>query len=514
MVLGALLSAVLVFLSFPPIDLGPLAWFALIPLLYALGAARLPWQGGLTGLIYGTVFFGLFFSYIARYGIFPLILLALFQGMFFGLFGWLMVYLRPVKRLLLRAAGAAAAWTLIEYLRGHIGPLSLTFGDLAYSQHQILSVLQIASVLGAGAVTMTVVFANGLLAEMLLQLRLHPYDSSTRQRRASLAKPVFGGYAVVLAVILGGATVVQTATFVPPRVKDIKAARSCHPLVVQGNVAVQQPPTEDDADQCRLVYTYGTGEFSRELKADLVVWPETAIPVVLNRRPFYLEDVQQSARDARAHLLMGALEEGKDGRLYNTAYLFNPEGEWVDSYRKGDLVLFGEYVPNLGPLNALVKRYPVRSYNISPGRERNVMEFADWRLGTIICWEATLAEPTRELCREGAQFLIFITSDSWAAGSFELGQHAVTAPVRAVESRRFVVRAATMGPSAVINPYGQPLMQAPAGVGGIVHHKIYPLAGLSIYHRIGDLPLLFICVVLWVGAMFQRPAQPPVPKVG
>ena len=512
MILGALASAVLVFLSFPPADLGPLAWFALIPLLYALGTARLPWQGGVTGLIYGGVFFGLFFSYIMRYGIFPLMLLALFQGLFFGLFGWLMVYLRPVKSVLLRSAGAAAAWTLIEYLRSHVGPLSLTFGDLAYSQHQMLSVLQIASVLGAGAVTLTVVFANGLLASMLLQLRLSPYDSVTGRRRASPAKSVLGGYAVVFAVMIGGAIVVQTGAFAPPRVKEIGAAKSCHPLAIQGNVAIQQSPTEDDADQCRLVYTYEPSGITPKVGVDLVVWPETAIPVVLNRRPFYLEEVQQYARDARVHLLMGALEEGEDGLLYNTAYLFNPEGEWIDSYRKVDLVLFGEYVPNLGPLNALVKRYPVRSYNISSGRERNVMDFAGRGLGSLICWEAVLAQPTRELCRKGAQFLVFMTSDSWAAGSFELDQHAVTAPVRAVESRRFVVRAATMGPSAVISPYGRPLTQVPAGADGFVHHRVYPLGGLSIYHHIGDLPLLFICVVLWMVAMFRRPAQPPVPE--
>ncbi len=510
---GALLSAVLVFLSFPPVDLGLLAWIALVPLLYALGCARQPREGGLVGLIYGVVFFGLFFYYIASYGILPLVLLALFQGLFFGVFGWLAVYLRPVRSLLLRAAGAAGAWVLIEYLRGHAGPLSLTFGDLAYTQYQVLSVLQIASVLGAGAVTLVVVFANGILAGMLLQPQLYPYDPKAG-RPPSLTRPVLGGYAMVVAVMVGGASVIQLGSFAGARVKAIAAGKPLQVAVAQGSVPVHHPTTEEDADRCRLAYTYMTSDFPRSVGADLVVWPETAIPVELNANmsvpkgdTTYLEEVQKSAREAGGYLLMGALERGAGGQLYNSAYLFTPEGELEGTYRKVDLVLFGEYVPKLGLLNALVKRYPVRPFDIVPGGERRLLTVDEVPFGTLICWEAVFAAPCRELCRKGAQFLTFITSDSWAGLSGELEQHGATAPMRAVESRRFVVRAATMGPSAIINPYGRELAGLPAGEGRIFDAKIYPLAGLSVYHRIGDLPLLVICVLLWVVAMSMRRPQ-------
>ena len=91
-------------------------------------------------------------------------------------------------------------------------------------------------------------------------------------------------------------------------------------------------------------------------------------------------------------------------------------------------------------------------------------------------------------------------------------QHGATAPIRAVESRRFVVRAATMGPSAIINPYGRQLAGLPAGEAKIFDGKIYPLAGLSVYHRIGDLPLLVICILLWVVAMcLRRPESAMLP---
>ena len=61
MVTGAVLSAFLAFVSFPPADLSVVAWVALIPLLYVLGRAGKPWQSAVVGLVYGVVFFGLFF---------------------------------------------------------------------------------------------------------------------------------------------------------------------------------------------------------------------------------------------------------------------------------------------------------------------------------------------------------------------------------------------------------------------------------------------------------------------
>ncbi len=509
MVAGAVLSAVLAFVSFPPADLAAVAWVALIPLLYVLGRAGKPWQSAVGGLIYGVVFFGLFFYYIAQYGILPLTLLALFQGLFFGIFGWLAGYARAVRSLLLRAAALAAAWTVIEYIRSHLGPLALNFGDIAYTQYQMLSVLQIASVLGSGAVTFVVVFANALLASMFLQRQLHESEAATA-RRPTLAKPVVIGFGMVLAVMLGGSVVLQSGSFASPKVKKIAVGKPLQTMVVQGNLPLHQPVTEVDADRARQVYTYLTGGRPVRSAPDLVVWPETAIPVVLNRSPMYLADVQESAREVGGYLLMGALEAGNGGKVYNSAYLFSGEGELLDTYRKVDLVPFGEYVPDLGPLNSLVSHYPVRSQNISPGARRNLLQVYEVPFGALICWEAIFPGPNRQLCRGGAQFLAYLTSDSWAAFTAELRQHSAIAVLRAIESRRYVVRAATLGPSAIINPYGRRISLSGVGENDMVFEKIYPLSGLSLYHRIGDLPLLGICIILWVVAMFLRRPEPAV----
>jgi len=503
LVAGAVLSAVLLFISFPPAEMATVAWVALIPLFYVLGEVRVPWEGSVLGLIYGMVFFGLFFYYIAQYGVLPLVLLALFQGLFFAVFGWLAVYLQTVRSLLLRAAALAAAWVLVEYIRSHIGALAVNFGDIAYSQYKMLSLLQIASVLGSGAVTLIIVFANALLAAALVQHHLEKPETR-RSARPEISKPVLIGLALVLVFILGGAVVIQIGSFAAASIRKIAAGKPLQTIVVQGNVAIQHPATREDAERCRLTYVSMTRKPSeRETLPDLIVWPETSLPVVLNESPQYLNEVKQVAEQTGAYLLMGALEAAH-GQVHNSAYLFSGEGKLLDTYRKVDLVMFGEYVPNLGPLNRLVSHYPIRSQDIVPGAERNLLQVYEVPLGNLICWEAIFAGPNRQLCRKGAQLLVHITSDSWAAYSPELRQHGAIASLRAVESRRYVVRAATMGPSAIINPYGRRIAQVKPGEEGQRIAKVYPLSRLSIYHRIGDLPLLTICVILWVAAMFVR----------
>ncbi len=503
MAAGAVLSAVLLFVSFPPAEMAAVAWIALIPLFYVLGQVRRPWQGGVVGLIYGMVFFGLFFYYISQYGVLPLVLLALFQGFFFAVFGWLAVYLRAVRSLLLRAAALAAAWVLVEYIRSHIGALAVNFGDIAYSQYEMLLLLQIASVLGSGAVTLVIVFANALIASIFVQTHLAKLEAR-QSAHPQMAKPVFIGLALVFGVILSGAVVIQSGSFVTPSVREIAAGKPLSTIVMQANVAIQHPTTQEDAERCRLAYVNMTSKSADRILADLIVWPETSLPVALNESPEYLDEVKQVAKETGAHLLVGALEAA-GGQVHNSAYLFSGEGKLIDIYRKVDLVMFGEYVPNLGPLNRLVGRYPIRSQNIVPGAKRNLLRVYDEvPLGTLICWEAIFAGPNRELCRKGAQVLVAITSDSWAAYSPELRQHGAIASVRAVESRRYVVRAATMGPSAIINPYGRRIAEVAAGEEGLTVAKVYPLSRLSIYHRIGDLPLLLICVILWGAAMFVQ----------
>ncbi len=492
------LSGVLCYLSFPPADIGLLAWIGLVPLFCALGFSTRPWQGGLVGLVYGAVFFALLMQYISMFGLLPWVVLALFQGLFFAILGWTAVYVRRVSSVLISVSAMAAAWVLVEYLRAHIGPLSFSFGNLAYSQHALPAILQVASLLGGGAVTFLIVLSNAILAQMLLPPS-RPASPPQIGRQAMMVRAVAVVYGLIGITYVGGTVAVSVGYSARPGDHPVRVA------VVQGNVNLGTPVTAEDAERCRQTYAALTLSLPNNL--DLAVWPETALPVVINREPVYLSTVEPLAQQREAFLLIGGLEESDSGELYNTAYLLNPDGEVVDRYRKIDLVMFGEYVPWRERLKFL-SRYPIRRFDFIPGRQRELMRVSDIPFGVLICFEAIFSEPTRQLCRKGAQFLVFITSDVWAVKTPEVRQHSYTAPLRAVEARKYVVRAATMGQSALISPYGEVIRAIPPGVAGTTGGEVYPRSGLSVYHRFGDLPLVVICLLVWIIAMFNRPPRP------
>ncbi len=487
----AALAGAICYLSFPPADMGMLAWIGLVPLFYALACCSSPGEGALVGLVYGTVFFALLMQYILMFGLLPWIMLAIFQGLFFAIFGWAATSLRRVSSILLWAAGMASGWVLVEYLRSHLGPLSFTFGSLTYSQHTMLPILQVASLLGASAITFLIVLSNALLAGILVHMRMLTAPPTDRQHPRMLAS-VIAGYAIIGIVYMGGTVALSLRDCYPPTGQPLQVA------LVQGNVDLHTPLTPEDAQRCREVYSELTPPISARL--DLVVWPETALPVVLNLDSVYWDTVTQLARDRQITLLTGALEETGDGELYNSAYLFDADGELVSKYRKIHLVMFGEYVPWRDRLKFL-ERYPIRRFDFVPGDQQKLMSVSEVPFGVLICFEAIFSEPTRQLCRRGAQFLAFLTSDVWAAGTSEVLQHSYTAPVRAVEARKYVLRAATMGQSAIISPYGDIMKEIPVATANFAEGEIYPRAGLSVYHHIGDLPLLAICAVLWLAAI-------------
>ena len=499
----ALLSGGLLALCFPPFGLYPLAWVALVPLLWALARARRPRQGAWLGLLAGLVFFGALHRYLLMYGLLPTFLVAVFQALPWVLFGWVGVHLSQGRRPLRQAAGLAGAWVLAEWLRGNLGGLSLTMGQLGYSQQPALPLLQTASLAGALGISFLIVLANAALTEALF-----PRDRQVGGRRAALV-----GVALLVGVAwLWGNHVLRQPL---PQGAPLRVG------VVQPNVFLHTPVTPEDTDECLKQYPrytdllmapYGPPGAANPNRPQLVVWPETAFPVVLNQEPFFEEAARLTARRHRVWLLMGALEakgppeliirDPAPAHVYNTAWLFDPEGVLRGTYSKMDLVPFGEYVPFRDKL-PLLDRYPVRDFDFTPGAERNLLDVEAMRCGALICFEAILPRGSRELVRGGAGFLAFLTSDAWAGPSHEVLVHSQTAPLRAVETGRWVIRAAATGESGIISPRGEWVDSVPAWHSGVAVGQIAALQGQTPYTRWGDWPLVVLSS-LWVLGGWRR----------
>lgn len=482
----AVVSALLMFVAFPPAEINALAWVGLLPLIIGLSQLR-PAQGFLVGWLFGMLFMAGVNMFLSQFGVLPLAIMAIAFGLFYGLFGLVVAMLAPARSVPLRVLGIAAAWTLLEFARGHIGPFSYTFGHIGYTQHAMLPVLQLASIVGVHGVGFLTVLANAGLATLLLGFLpdgwYRPCGRAEFNRTAG--RTMLAVYVLVFVIYVWGALVINTAPETSESAKGLRAA------AVQANISLDIPARPGAAMDAVDAYV----EMSEELPGDvdLIVWPESSVGFDLNMHPPTEQRISELARSCDAHMLMGALEwEGDE--WYNSAYLVSPEGEYLGTYRKIDLVMYGEYVPMRGRWKWL-ERYPIRGKDFSPGKVRKLFDIGGLKVAPIICFEAIFPGPAREVTGLGADVIAILNSDAWAQRSAELMHNSYTAPLRAAEARRFVIRAASTGISAIYDPYGRPLSDVPTNAAGVAMAEVYGRQELSTYHKCGDVPLVCICLL-------------------
>ncbi|MFW6437924.1 MAG: apolipoprotein N-acyltransferase [Armatimonadota bacterium] len=496
----AVVAGGMLFAAFPPVDLGPVAWFALIPFFFALTQVR-PLGGGVLGAIFGFTFLGLYAAFMLDYGFIAWFASVGFQALFFALFGVVAAMVNKSGHPGLRALATAGAWTLVEMFRGGIGGLGFTVGNLGYTQHDQLPLVQAASMMGHFGIGFLIAFVNAAVAQAVLAIapgvfirpRLNPRWFASMAAKAALAS-----YIVALLVFIWGALVMRLGE--EPGGEPIQVA------AVQASLSDIEGTSVDRADEAFEVYA----ALSRTLPDDVqvIVWPETAIPVALNLEQDYVQRIADLAVEKSTWIITGAYKI-IGSKVYNTLFVFSPEGEMTESYSKYILVPFGESVPWSDRFPWL-RKFALRSVDFSPGGGPKLLEFGAHAAGPLICFEAIFPHAVRANTVLGADLIVIGTSDAWAADTWEIEQHSVTAPLRAAESNRYVIRAASWGRSQIIAPDGEVLADVPVGEAGVAWDEIRPITELSTYHRFGDLPLQILCgVLLWFGLLGlpRRPAE-------
>ena len=188
--------------------------------------------------------------------------------------------------------------------------------------------------------------------------------------------------------------------------------------------------------------------------ADLVIWPENALPCWIDDPECYAWLKAAVARPAGGSLVGSVSKE--DGR-YVAAFLLDEVGEIKASYNKRQLVPFGEYVPLRGLLGRYIK--PVAALGeFAPGApEQELFDFKNIRIGVAICYESVFPYLFARDALAGAEVFVNITNDGWYLNTAAPYQHFIVNIFRAVENRRPVIRAANNGISAVIDPWGRVL---------------------------------------------------------
>jgi apolipoprotein N-acyltransferase len=289
--------------------------------------------------------------------------------------------------------------------------------------------------------------------------------------------------------------------------REIAAAPALRVGVVQGNLGVLEKGRDASHDHHR--YLEQTRELIAAGDVDLVVWPETVYTRGL-RGPLPISG-RLIAEDLRVPLLFGgAFVSGDSGRrlAFNAALLIGADGVIRSVYEKNLLIPFAEYIPFAAVTAASVEQWA----NLSPfaaATDTPPLVLGQWRIATPICYEAVRpAFVRRMVLRARPQLIVTLANDSWFGDSQEPWLHLEMAAARAVEHRRYLVRATNSGISAVIDPAGRVVARTGLLRRENLRATVHLLDGTSPYTRWGDWPGWLALVVLL--AALSRPSRPDV----
>jgi apolipoprotein N-acyltransferase len=479
----AALSAVLVAAAFPPVGLRGLAWVGLAPLFVALRRARTGQAVALAvvWLVLFAALVGLWFPRaVATYYDQPLwVGVAFFAGVTATMGAPYYVAFALVYRLLVRRPGpatplvVAAAWTATELARGRLltgSPIFIgnPWGLLGYSQVGNVALVQVASLTGIYGVSFVVAAVNAAVAEAWLARR-------DPQRRAAR---VLALACVPAALALGfGLAVLGRA--------DVEEGEPTRVAIVQGNVDVGSTWRSDHYGLNLDLYLRLTREVIDAHAPRVVFWPEGAMTFFLEQDKLYRAAIRGVLSPGGAELVAGGPSAASvAGTYWNTTFLVSSAGDILGRYDKQYLVPFTEYFP-LGGVDVLRRRFErVRVY--TPGPPRPPLPTAAGRAGVLTCNEAMLPEVVGTRIADGAEYLVNPSNDSWLADTQYSAQQFDIVTMRAVEQRRYLVRASTSGPSAIADPWGRVQAMTPMLSQAVVAGTIRARTGRSVYGRVGD----------------------------
>lgn len=526
-----LASALLLTLGTPPFHLLFPSFLGLVP--FALWVADLPGghegrrealRGGyLLGLLYfGAMLYWMFVALVfytglaaLAYALTVLILSALLALATLAMhetrdrLGW------PLWAVL------AVFWTAMEWTRAHMGDLSFPWMGLGDTLTGFPWLIGVADVVGSRGVSLWLLLVNGLVAELVLRKgsgRLPPGLAGAGLVPRSLTRGRGPGAGPAASLPAGRETTWRVALALAlllavPVGYSLHRWHDLEPTPV-ARVGVVQPDVPEDVKMDReaavdsalrssstLVETRLAGEVDR---LDLVVLPETVFPVYPNPlpevggsgRPDVRRWVGEVARRFDARVAFGALgcEVREDGTCqpYNSAFLADGSGRYLERYDKRYLVPVVERVPFVDPVGLAGPTY---FGGFAEGGRLPVMRASNGAgFGVLICYESIFPRAARAYRNAGADFLVNMTNDAWFgrdepwwSRTTALWQHPAHLVMRAVENRVGIARSANTGISLVVDPLGRITHETDLFAATAFATPVLTTGGRTLYSRFGDL---------------------------
>ncbi|WP_439123206.1 apolipoprotein N-acyltransferase [Marivita sp.] len=473
----------------PPFDLWWVAAPALVALFYITRWDTTSKSTGWTGWLFGLGYFALSLHWILEpfqvdaaatgwMAPFALVGLAAGLALIWALAFW------GGRRMAAGPFAIALCWATVELARAY-ALTGFPWGLVGYVWAPT-PVAQWQAVLGPHGLTFVTVVISALVGQGLAQ--------------RSLFRTI-GGTLVAAALWITGIAITPSA-------QDLSGRPTAR--LIQPNAPQHQ---KWDRDFIPIFFNRQV-DFTAQLpKPDLIVWPETAVPNLLNDAAPAFEVIADAA--VGTPVVLGIQRE-EQGRYYNSLVTLDGAGQVADRYDKHHLVPFGEYMPAASlfarfNILGLAARAEV-GYSAGPGPALIDLGVFGQAL-PLICYEAVFPQDVNGAPRR-PDILLQITNDAWFGTRAGPQQHLSQARLRAIEQGLPMIRVANTGISAVIDPAGRIVDSLPLGRAGFIDVPVPAPLAATPYSRTGDwlavLALIVAFAALWFGKR-QRPIDPDQP---
>jgi apolipoprotein N-acyltransferase len=360
-------------------------------------------------------------------------------------------------------------WVAVELARANI--TSFPWDLLGYTQVDNLTLTRMATWTGVMGLSFVVAAVNAL---WLIRV---PFKSHSMRNVAV-------GAAVTLSVVF----TVLAAEKYPHGASPTQAVAT----LVQENLGVGTAADHETKQELLSAFTSAslapTAPLAGSPHPAIIAWPEAPAPFIGSDMEFR-NAMSSLARTADAPVIVNAITYGPqttDGHynLYNSAAFFQADGSYAGRYDKMHLVPFGEYTP-YKPLFFFVGHL-LDDLVFIPGESRHLFDAGGKHYGVFICYESIFGDDMRQFARLGAQVLVNISDDGWYGDTSAPWEHLDMVRMRAIENRRWIVRATNTGITAAIDPLGRVTATFPRHVRGSMQVAFGYRDDMTFYTRHGD----------------------------
>ncbi|WP_348666163.1 apolipoprotein N-acyltransferase [Arsenophonus symbiont of Ornithomya chloropus] len=458
-------------LAFSPFDIwltAPCSLFGLQFLIINLSKK----QAFLTGFSWGI---GLFFSgihwvyiSISNFGGMPFIInicliifFIAYLSFYPALFSYILNRFFPDANVCRFIFAAPSIWQLTEYLRCSI----LTgFPWLQFGYTQIDGPLKnISPIFGVEMITFLLVLISNFFVFSVIKRKFIP---------------LFLGI-----IILYSPIIIKNYNWITPVIQ-----KKSQIVLVQGNITQNLKWKTEFLKNIMSIYFSLSKPYIGN--ADIIIWPESAIPSLELHNNIWLTSLDHILRSKKTHLITGIVDAKKNKenikKYFNTIIVLGEKKPYQyptkNRYQKHHLVPFGEFVPLEKILRPIAPLFNLPMSNFSSGYYyQKPLIVGNIHLNAAICYEIILGKQIRDNFQPNVDFLLSIANDAWFGNSIGPWQHLQMARMRALELGRPLLNATNNGVTAVITPYGNIQSKLPQFTRSVLYTTVIPMTGMTPY---------------------------------